>query len=107
MYTVTSSVPNGAERARGSQCRSQESDLLAQFPLCCRVWRLAAPDTTTGQVPPGSIRATYQQESGSDIDRYRDALMPRMRKSPPDTGKRETDPESCRRGREVMRAELA
>jgi class 3 adenylate cyclase len=23
-------------------------------------------------------------ESGTDIDRYRDALMPRMRKSPPD-----------------------
>jgi len=91
MYAVTSSVPKGAERARGSQRRTQESDLLAQFPLCCRVWRLAAPDTTTGQVPPGSIRATYQQESGTDIDRYRDALM---RKSPPDTGKRETDPES-------------
>jgi len=98
MYAVTPSVPKGAERARGSQRRSQESDLLAQFPLCCRVRRLAAPDTTTGQVPPGSIRATYQQESGSDVDRYRDALMPRMRKSPPDTGKRETDPESSTPG---------
>ena len=98
MYAVTSSVPNGAERVRGNQRRSQESDLLAQFPPCCRVWRLAAPDTTTGQVPPGSIRATYQQESGTDIDRYRDALMPRMRKSPPDTGKRETDPESSTPG---------
>ena len=74
------------------------NDLLAQFPLCCRVWRRAAPDTTTGQVPPGSIRATYQQESGSDVDRYRDALMPRMRKLPPDAGKRETDPESSTPG---------
>jgi len=98
MYAVTPSVPKGAERARGSQRRSQESDLLAQFPLCCRVWRLAAPDTTTGQVPPGSIRATYQQESGSNVDRYRDALMARMRKSPSDTGKRETDPESSTPG---------
>ena len=67
-------------------------------PAALPVWRLAAPDTTTGQVPPGSIRATYQQESGSDVDRYRDALMPRMRKSPPDTGKRETDPESSTPG---------
>ena len=48
MYAVTSSVPNGAERARGNQRRSQESDLLSQLPPCCRVWRLAAPDTTTG-----------------------------------------------------------
>ena len=98
MYAVTSSVPNGAERARGNQRRSQESDLLTQFPACCRVWRLAAPDTTTGQVPPGSIRATYQQESGTDIDRYSDAIMPHMRKPPPDTGKRETDPESSTPG---------
>src|ERR1700730_9204117 len=60
---------------------------------------VAAPDTTTGQVPPGSIQATYQQESGSYIDRYRDALMPRTRKSPPDTGKRETDPEAVRQAR--------
>ena len=45
--------------------------------------------------PLSWIRATYQQESGTDIDRYRDALMPRMRKSPPDPSKRETDPESC------------
>jgi len=50
-------------------------------------------------MPPGSIRATYQQESGTDKDRYRDALMPRMCKSPPDTGKRETDPESCPPGK--------
>ena len=99
MYAVTLSVPNGAERARGNQRRSQESDLLTQFPPCCRVWRLAAPDTTTGQVPSGSIRATYQQESGTDIDRYRDALMRRVRESPPDTGKRETDPESCAPGK--------
>jgi len=33
------------------------NDLLAQFPLCCRVWRRAAPDTTTGQVPRTSKRA--------------------------------------------------
>jgi hypothetical protein len=52
IYAVTSSVPNGAERARGNQRRSQESDLLTQFAPCCRVWRLAAPDTTTGQVRP-------------------------------------------------------
>jgi hypothetical protein len=46
-------------------------------------------------LPPAPVGATYQQESGTDIDRYRDALMPRMRKSPPDPSKRETDPESC------------
>jgi len=99
MYPVASSVPVGAGDAHWEQRRRSEAGLLRQFTPRCFFWRLAAPNTATGQVPPGSIRGAHQQEVRADIDRHYDALMPRARQSPPDASKRKTKTESCPPGK--------
>src|SRR5215831_19087371 len=58
MYPVAPSIPNAAGKAERKQRRGCEADLLSQFAPRCRFWRLTVPHSTTGQVPPGQIRAS-------------------------------------------------
>src|SRR5207244_13534868 len=93
MHPVASTVPVAAGYACWEQRRGRESDLFAQLASCRVFGRLTAPDTTTGQLPPGLIRGVHQQQLWTNINRHHGAPVRGACQPPPSAGQWVTNAE--------------
>src|SRR5438105_11459475 len=95
MYPVASTVPVAAGYACRDQRRGRESDLFGKLASCRIYWRLTAPDTPTGQLPPSLIRGVDQQQLWTNINRHHGALVLRVCQPPPSASQWVTKAEGC------------